>query len=522
MARPQAPIDRGESPQAAAIKPDIKQIIEQGMGGDSHAVRELLAQVYPLVRQERGGRISGSLAMLVETIRRASLLSARPALPPRTVIRNVRIVDVRRGLLTAPQAVVLAGERIAEITPGRQVQPAAGEHVVDGEGLYLMPGLFDAHVHYVDPESYALQIAHGVTFVRDMGGFGDQILSVRDQLNRGDMLGPEMITTGLILDGNPPVWPFSIACQTAAEGRDAVRQIAAKGVDQVKVYSRLEEGPYLAIVQAAHECGLKAVGHVPEAVKLRAALSAAQDSNEHLTGFGWAVAEMADQAPSGPRTFAGGLRAWSRYPFIDRQMLDELLGEVRRCNMTQCPTLTAILGMARSLDPAARSDGRLAFASPSTVAFWGQRSKDMAEPAAIALPFMQEMVGELHCAGVSLMCGTDLANAYVFAGASLHEEMALLQAAGIPAADVLRSATMVPARFCGVADRLGTVEVGHTASLVLLAADPLEDVRSVGRIAGVFLKGRYFSRAALDALLREIRGRMEVMQGGSLAGTTRL
>jgi hypothetical protein len=162
--------------------------------------------------------------------------------------------------------------------------------------------------------------------------------------------------------------------------------------------------------------------------------------------------------------------------------------------------------MARIVDPKTKEDPRLDFVPPFLRGFWDSPMyAEFAEHNARMVPTFIALVGEIHNAGVSLMVGTDLANAYVFAGSSVHDEMEFFEQAGIPAADILRAATIVPAKFCEIDDRLGSIAPGKTASLVLLRANPLEDVSHVREIEGVFLRGRYYDRATLDVKLDNVR-----------------
>jgi len=162
------------------------------------------------------------------------------------------------------------------------------------------------------------------------------------------------------------------------------------------------------------------------------------------------------------------------------------------------------IGRAANTDDA-NKDPRMAYVPPALLSFWGgQRYAAMADNARNAARSMKAMVAELHRAGVPIMVGTDLANPYVFAGFSVHDEMVNFQDAGIPAADVLRAATVVPARFCGVADTLGTVDEGKAASLVLVRGNPLVDVRHAADIEAVFLDGRYLDRNTLDGMLEGV------------------
>lgn len=429
--------------------------------------------------------------------------------PPGYAIVGVNVVEVEEGKLLPDRTVLLAADRIDRIGPRAVLAIPADYEKIDALGKYLIPGLFDAHVHYVDTDTYGrMMIANGVVFVRDMAGFTAPTIELRDKLNSGRLLGPEMICTGAILDGNPPIWPFSEVCDTPKQGRAAVNKLADAGVNQIKVYSNLKREPYLAICEEARKRGLKPVGHIPEAVTLEDALKARQASCEHLTGFGAAIARLADH-PIAPATQAlrshiEGFKAWALLPTIEKSKIDQLARQVRDSGMVQCPTLVVFQGISRLNDPKAKKEKRLRYVSGAMQTFWNTgRLGDFAKYAATGIPYMQQMVAALHRAGVPLMCGTDLANPYVFAGFSLHDEMAMFQDAGIPPADVLKSATLVPARFCGVGDRLGSVTEGKTASLVLLNANPLSDITNAKQIEAVFLRGRYFDRPRLNKLLRE-------------------
>ncbi len=371
-----------------------------------------------------------------------------------------------------------------------------------------MPGLFDAHVHLLaGTGAYGpMLVANGVTCVRDTGAATEAIVAMRDSASSVGSLLPRIICTGAIVDGDPPVWPFSHPCDEPEEARAAVRKLADAGVDQIKVYSLLKPDVYRAAVDEAHKLGLKATGHVPIEVSLEQAMAAGQDCCEHLTGFEKVVGEMAGWQPPNPDARWAWFGAWASYPEIPPQELEAFVGRVAASGMHQCPTIVVMQGIASAANPdEANNDPRMAYVPASLRSFWGgARYAAMADNAVNAARYMKAMVGELHRAGVPIMIGTDLANPYVFAGSSVHDEMANFQEAGIAAADVLRAATVVPARFCGVADTLGTVEEGKAASLVLVRGNPLLDVRHAADIEAVFLDGRYFDRDALDAMMEAV------------------
>jgi imidazolonepropionase-like amidohydrolase len=419
------------------------------------------------------------------------------------VIANVCVVDVENGIIHSAKTVMIEGDRILHIGDENDMVPLIGFERIEGQGSYLMPGLIDAHVHYFDPDSFGpLMLANGVVLVRDMGSPTGQAIQLREALRQGTLLGPEMITTGSILDGNPPQIPqISIACSSAEQGRDVVRQQARAGVDQIKVYSDLDRVVYLAIVDEARRQGLKPVGHVPETISIEETAAAGQASCEHLFGFEKMIARLhGDAIPLRKGGMGAYASYWLRLPEVNVENLQLALQAIRASSMVVCPTVMVFRSRGRAQEILTCAYPHLDLISPQIRAIWDMlwdpNGRDI-EMSQQIWPQMQAFVYQLYRAGVPLIAGTDLMAPGIIPGFSLHEEMLLWQEAGIPPIDVLRSATIVPARFFGLGDRFGTVAVGKTASLVLVKGNPIEDIRNAGQIAGVFLRGRFFSSEEL-------------------------
>lgn len=423
-------------------------------------------------------------------------------------ITGVAVVDVDNGVVVPDQTVLVVGDRIVKITPRAQVAPPKKARLVDGSGLYLMPGPVDADVHDYDPQVFGrVLVANGVVLVRDMGQPTEQAVKLRQDANSGTVLGPEMIVTGAILDGDPPLIPdISIGLRTADEARAAVQEQAAAGVDQIKVYSNLDPELLQAITQEADRHGLKVVGHVAEAIYLEDAVAAGQDSIEHLHGFDKVIGRLLGQPITLKR---GGMgvdsRYWPRLAEVDRAELQAVLRRLAESGVAVCPTVIVFKVGVHVQAAIAGDVPRSEYISPLIRGIWQTMWASQSDIPEVIWQSMAAFVRELHEAGVTLLVGTDLLFPGIIPGYAVHEEMAIWQDAGIPAADVLRSATIAPARFMGLEERLGTITEGKVASMVLLRANPLEDVRNAQEIEGVFLRGQYFSRADLDRLLAEAR-----------------
>jgi imidazolonepropionase-like amidohydrolase len=275
----------------------------------------------------------------------------------------------------------------------------------------------------------------------------------------------------------------------------------------IKVYSRLEVDTFLAILDEAQELGLKVVGHVPESIYIEEAAAAGLSSSEHLFGFEKVIGKLLGQ-PINLRTYAGmgtDMGYLLRLDEVQAEELQAVYTRLRESGLTVCPTVVVYKTGTR-LEAIMAGDYPMSeYISPTVWDIWSTQWQQQGQIADIVWRSWAKMVGQLHAAGIPLMVGTDLIFPGIIPGFALHEEMAIWQEAGIPPAEVLRSATLVPAQFMGLERRLGSIAMGKAASMVLLRANPLQDVGNAQQIEGVFLRGEYFDRQDLDGLLDEAR-----------------
>ncbi len=448
--------------------------------------------------------------------------------PTSLVLTHVTVIDTTGGPAKVDMTVVITGDRIAEMGKSRATKAPKNSEIVNGNRKFLIPGLWDMHVHWYDKDYLPLFLANGVTGVRQM--YGEPILHEwRKQVEAGQLLGPHTLVPSPIVDGPKPVWPGSIAVANAAEARQAVVQIKRSGADFVKVYSLLPRDAYFAIADESKKEGIPFEGHVPDSVSLQEASNAGQKSVEHLTGMLTACsAREPELLNSAQQTVAAidtgqlpSTRFWGR-EFRERQNLaletynpqkaETVFEELKKNHTWQCPTLTVLRSMAFSDDSSFTNDPRLRYMPRNLVSSWDPKAdpflKDKtAEDWAVSKKVFNkelEIVGAMQRAGVEILAGTDTLNPYCMPGFSLHDELGLLVRSGLTPMQALQAATLNPARFLGREKDLGTVATGKMADLVLLDANPLDDIGNTRKISAVVFRGKFFARASLDEMLAKI------------------
>jgi imidazolonepropionase-like amidohydrolase len=449
----------------------------------------------------------------------AWLLSSAVALaggPAVTVIEGVTVIDPASGARLPDTTVVVEGERIRDVGPASRAQRPAGARVVDGTGKFLIPGLWDMHVHTLFGEwvpggrevTLPLLLAWGVTGARDMGSDLDPILQAREDVARGRLAGPRLVVSGPMLDGPKPQFPASIAVATPEDGRRAVRLLKERGVDFIKLQSLVPREAYFAIAEECRKQKIPFAGHVPDAIRASEASAAGQKSFEHLIGVFEGSSSAEDALLKGPKGPARFLDTW------DAAKEAALIALLAKNETWQCPTLLWEYGgwLVDVVDIAQYPEIRYAPASWREKT-WPKFKADMVknsitDPLAVRERWVAHelrLVARLHAAGVPLLAGTDAPPGVgVVPGASLHRELARFTAAGLSPLDALRTATTNPARFLGKTGDLGTVADGKIADLVLLEADPLADIANTRRIAAVVANGRLYTREDLDRILANV------------------
>jgi len=458
---------------------------------------------------------------LLITLLATLLLSActglsRPATT--TAIANVTVIDAINGA-RSNQTVIYSGDKIVAVQDA--AMPYRATTTIDGSGKYLIPGLWDFHVHLSYDDRFsesmsALFLAYGITSVRDTGGLLDKVLPLVEVMRTEGALAPRVFFAGPLLDGNDVVYDgndrpeIGVRNTSATQARATIAELKARGVDFIKIYEMVSPPVFAAMVAAAGELGLPIDSHVP--LSMRASVAGPLvNSIEHLRNI-----EM-DCAADSKQLHAERLQLLSNEQGISGYQLRSKLHQLQRlpaianysatrCDKTldslmatvQVPTLR--LNTITRFPPATRQgwDQALALSPLSVRQEWAALSERLTKDAASAdkrfADWSMFLTGRMYRKGIPIAAGTDTPIGLSVPGFSLHSELEMLVQAGLPPIEAIRAATVRPAQYFSLLGEMGSVDVGKRADLVLLDKNPLLDIRHTRSIAAVVSKGMLVPR----------------------------
>ncbi|HKV62043.1 MAG TPA: amidohydrolase family protein [Candidatus Acidoferrum sp.] len=451
----------------------------------------------------------------------SSPLGVRSATTVPLVLQHVTIID---GMGRAPrpdQTVEIADGRIRTLGPAGQIKFDKTAHVIDGRGKFLIPGLWDMHVHIAADPSWSkevllpLLLANGITGVRDMGGDLDTLLSWKRDIESGKLLGPHIVAAGPWLAGRGRKTPEQFPVANSDEARGAVRELKQRGADFIKVLTLPSRDAFFAVADEAHQQGISFVGHLPLDVNAAEASDAGMHSIEHLYYSDFALCVSAKEETLRPQLIAAekkrdatgsaNLRSQAIASF-NVEKATALWNKLKTNKTWVTPTLEGIYAAGH---PAAVpiDKASLSFVPGPILKSW--RAGVDVDPASTArvnsLAKLAEndwkLTGEMHAGGVFLLVGSDSLDEGVIPGFSLHLELVQLVKAGFTPMEAIHSATVGAAEFLGDAKDLGTIETGKRADLVLLDANPAEDIANTRKIFAVIRDGQFLDRQALNSML---------------------
>ncbi len=461
----------------------------------------------------------------------AMAMSLSAACADDAMITGVNIVDIANNRILSGQTVVIADGKI--ISVGTELHTDQPSQELDATGKYLIPGLWDFHVHiFTSPgeEDFALPayIVNGVTGIRDVGSFQttEHIRKVASDIEQKKRVGPRLVLAGAVIDGPPGAWPGIKVAATPEDARKLVQAFKAESWKFIKAYSLVRPDVYDAIADEAGKLGLKLFGHVPEAVTLEHAVSKGHGIVEHFGRLTMAcsrneadivkrrLAVMGKDA-----TFADIMTVLREtHPLAlkdhDEALCNRAFERLKLAGTWVMPSLiVADFYMGR--DPA-DDDPRMQSIPASVRAKWkendfrrGQQTPKDKQDAVDGVKVEYGVFRKAHKAGVRFLAGSDAGyiNPYIFHGYSLHDELERYVENGMTPAEALNTSTLNPARYLGEESEGGSIAAGKRADLVILDANPLADINAIRSIHAVIANGVVYDRKELDALLTDIHAR---------------
>lgn len=449
------------------------------------------------------------------------------------LIENTTAIDAIHGTRNNVD-ILIANDQIVGVFPDSKKHNLKGEiTILDGRDHFVIPGLWDAHVHLSYNEDighevfFPLSIAHGVTYLRDTGGHLDKLAEAR-ALSRSDPAQPDLYVSGPLLDGERRIYDgnsagfpdLSVGLATGQAARDYIDYLASEDVSFVKAYEMLPPEIFKAIGDQAEKHGLPVAMHIPLSMSAEQAVAAGADDMQHMRNIELSCAVNTDELlqirqekianeteilPSKLRSQLHTEQGAGALPNQSKRVCIELLKLLAVNDVYQTPTLTISRFFTRRLfeDEAFKETFDL---MPRVIAEgWHDRSSRLksrqVDEASLAYDsWILKTLPKLVEAGVPILAGTDAPIAFLTPGASLHEEMILLVDAGLTPQQAIRAATYEPARFLGLETQQGSIAKNMKADLVILRANPLQDIQNIKQIEAVTRNGIVLDRAKLESL----------------------
>jgi imidazolonepropionase-like amidohydrolase len=443
------------------------------------------------------------------------------------VVAHVTLIDATGRDPQADQTVVIADGRIVSIGPAARAKWPKDSRIVNAQGKFLIPGLWDMHVHLAgvnaDPAwskqvLLPLLLANGITGVRDMGGDLEILLAWKRDVESGALLGPHIVAAGPWLAGSGRKTDEQYPVANADEARSAVRDLKHRGADFIKIISLPSKEAFFAVADEAKKQNITFAGHLPFQVSAIEASNAGMHSIEHLLYSAFSLSFSSKEDELRERLIAaeqaGDSVAWEKIAHESDATYDPakaaILFQTLKKNGTWVTPTLATLYTASHPEEWTVDDPLLEFVPAALAKEWRDSLNDdqMKERAAwLARQAANDwrLTAELHRAGIPILVGSDSLDPFVFSGESLHKELAELVRAGLTSSEALQAATRGAAQFLGKERELGTIEAGKAADLVLLEASPLDNIANSQRVAAVIRAGKYLDRADLDKLLAGAR-----------------
>lgn len=444
-------------------------------------------------------------------------------------IENITIIDPEDGPKEG-QSVLIKDGKIVQISPSSELVLSKKNTIIDGAGKYLIPGLWDAHVHFayieeMAPVMFDLFLAYGITSVRDTGGEIGFVKQWKDKAQADPLNAPRVMIAGPLLDGLPNVYDgsdighprLSVGLKTVEDVVRKIDELEGQGVDLLKAYEMLSPEQFAKVVALGKAKDLKVTGHVPLSMDVIGASNAGLNSMEHMRNLELSCASNADellaqrkkllalgQGDTGAilRTRIHQSQRPTAINNFDEAQANKVLQVLAKNQTWQIPTLALNTGFVEKPFAQAGWESDFKYLPGNIGQQWSDGIAEIQEAEMTSFRLKQnnwmfDMVRRVHEAGIPIMAGTDTPIFYLTPGRSLHEELAVLAEAGLPPLEVLKTATTNPALYFELQDELGRIKENYWADLLILDANPLEDIKNTLEINAVIKQGQYLERKEL-------------------------
>lgn len=453
------------------------------------------------------------------------------------VIKNIDLIDPLNGLASS-QTLIINNGKITSIQSFDKNKSPTAANTIDGTGKYLIPGLWDAHIHFAYMENLAprmldLFMIYGITSVRDTGGKIDFVNKWKQDALNSPLTSPRVMVAGPLLDGmpnvydgsNPSVPPLSVGLSSSEDLTEKVNSLVDEKVDLLKAYEMLTPEQFKTITQLGNKNGLKVTGHVPLSMDVISAAEAGLNSIEHMRNIELSCAsnhaelkEKRQQLLFDGKSDPGGIlrsrihnaQRQNAIENYDQKQADLVLASLKKNDTWQIPTLA--LNLSSVNRPFARTDFQESFQylPDSVETMWKKNisSIEAKEPSdfnQVYNKWKSEMVGQMHDKGIPIMAGTDCPIYYLTPGLSLHEELVELVNAGMSTLEAIHSATYLPAQYFNLQDELGSIKEGHWADLLILNKNPLENIKNTTAIESVIKQGNVLDQKILNEMKLKLK-----------------
>ena len=452
-------------------------------------------------------------------------------------IQNINTIDPEDGL-KENQTIIIKDGKILKVAPTSELKLSSANEIIDGTGKFMIPGLWDMHVHFsyieeLAPNMFDLFLAYGITSVRDTGGRIEFVKQWKDKSLANPTTAPRVMIAGPLLDGLPNVYDgsdpghpsLSVGLATVEDVANQIEFLDRMDVDFLKAYEMLTPEQFAMLTRLAKEKGLKVTGHVPLSMDVITASNGGLNSMEHMRNLELSCSSNAEELfeqrkqmlIDGKNESGSNLR--SSIHQAQREMAiqnydplkaDEVLKVLAKNQTWQIPTMALNTGFVNKPYMQPNWQESFTYLPDSINNRWNEIIKGVMNMEAPVFriqyaEWMKDMIKNIHAAGIGIMAGTDTPIGFLTPGFSLHEELRVLASSGISPIDVLKTATINPAKYFNLENDLGSIKENMWADLLILNDNPLDDINNTKNINTVIKQGKLYDRAQLDEILERLK-----------------